>query len=336
MSSSAAFLNPTQAARRLGVSSKALRLYEQRGLLLPTRSEAGWRAYGPEAMAQASEIVALRQLGLSLAQVGRVLGGEPDDLAMALAAHQATLEGQSRQVGEALVRVRALRADLAAGKVPGAHALVALLAEGRSPAVGFALPWPWGGEWFELGVLQPLSFIVGPLGSGKTRLAMRLAEELPDAVFSGLDRIDQVVDDPDDGVRGVLDRLLADGANPSPALHAVARMLAGSERQVTVVDLIENGLDAASQRAVGDFLRQRSPQLPPILVMTRSTAVLDLASVGPATALLLCLANHNPPLLVPPYPGTQGYETLAGCLASPEVRARSAGVVVTLPSAAVG
>ena len=66
MNSSAPFLNASEAASRLGVSAKALRLYEQRGLLAPLRSAAGWRAYGPDEMSRAREIVALRALGFSL------------------------------------------------------------------------------------------------------------------------------------------------------------------------------------------------------------------------------------------------------------------------------
>ena len=76
VSSSAQFLNPSEAAKRLGVSVKALRLYEQRGLITPIRTAAGWRAYGPDEMARAAEIAALRALGLSLAQVARVLQGD--------------------------------------------------------------------------------------------------------------------------------------------------------------------------------------------------------------------------------------------------------------------
>jgi DNA-binding transcriptional MerR regulator len=84
----AQFLNPSEAAKRLGVSAKALRLYEQRGLIAPIRTDAGWRAYGPAEMARAAEIVALRALGLSLAQVARVLAGDSQELEPALAAHQ--------------------------------------------------------------------------------------------------------------------------------------------------------------------------------------------------------------------------------------------------------
>ena len=97
MSGSTEFLNPSEAARRLGVSAKALRLYEQRGLITPVRTAAGWRAYGPDEMARAAEIVALRALGLSLAQVARVLKGDSQGLEPALAAHQAVLEGRLRR-----------------------------------------------------------------------------------------------------------------------------------------------------------------------------------------------------------------------------------------------
>ena len=63
------------------------------------------------------------------------------------------------------------------------------------------------------------------------------------------------------------------------------------------------------------------------MMLTRSTAILDLAAVGPDEAVLFCPANHSPPFLVPPHPGAPGYEAVESCLASPEVRARSEGVV---------
>jgi DNA-binding transcriptional MerR regulator len=118
VSSAAQFFSPSEAAKRLGVSTKALRLYEQRGLVAPIRTAAGWRAYGPGEMARASEIAALRALGLSLAQVARVLGGNPQDLEPALAAHQERLEEQVRQSAGAIEKVRRLRADLAQGQAP--------------------------------------------------------------------------------------------------------------------------------------------------------------------------------------------------------------------------
>ncbi len=75
---------PAQASAALGVSAKALRLYEQHGLLTPDRTRTGWRTYDAGVMARAAEIVALRSLGLSLAQVARVLDGNPRDLDLGL------------------------------------------------------------------------------------------------------------------------------------------------------------------------------------------------------------------------------------------------------------
>ncbi|MGC1578902.1 MAG: MerR family transcriptional regulator, partial [Beijerinckiaceae bacterium] len=95
MAPSARFLSPSEAARRLGISVKALRLYEERGLLAPVRSAAGWRAYGPREMARATEIVALRDLGLTLAQVARVLGDDAFGLEPVLLAQEARLEGEA-------------------------------------------------------------------------------------------------------------------------------------------------------------------------------------------------------------------------------------------------
>jgi DNA-binding transcriptional MerR regulator len=178
------FLNSSEAAKRLGVSAKALRLYEQHGLVAPSRTLAGWRAYGPEQMARAAEIVALRRLGLSLAQIARALGGEVTSLEPALAAHQGTLEDQIRELVGTVEKVRGMRADLVRGQAPATGELARLLQLSAELAVTFELPWPWGGEPFELRDIRPLTYIIGPLGSGKTRLARCLAETLPNAPSS--------------------------------------------------------------------------------------------------------------------------------------------------------
>ena len=188
MNSSAQFLNPSEAAKRLGVSTKALRLYELRGLIAPLRTAAGWRTYGPGEMARASEVVALRALGLSLTQVAGVVNGDAESLEPALSAHQSMLENRSRQLSDTMEKVRRLRADLRRGQMPATGEILHLLRPAPGVHVTFNLPWPWGGELFELREIRPLNYIIGPLGSGKTRLAIRLAEALPNAAFLGLDR----------------------------------------------------------------------------------------------------------------------------------------------------
>ncbi len=344
MSSSAQFLNPSAAAQRLGVSAKALRLYEQHGLINPRRTAAGWRAYGPEVMARAAEIVTLRTLGLSLSQVARVLGDDPQGLEPALAAHQATLEGRIRQLAGAVEKVRDIRAGLAQGKSPTAGELVRLLGPTAGFSVAFDLPWPWGGERFELSEVRPLNYIIGPLGSGKTRLAKRLAETLPDAVFLGLDRLEhggaaaRAQLDADPALQSRADQTLAwlveDGAAASEALVALLVGLESEGAAVVVVDMVEQGLDQAAQQALIAHLRRRGSGARPLFLLTRSCAILDLAAVGAEEAIIFCPANHSPPISVAPYPGAPGYEAVATCLASPEVRARTEGVIAWRPQVA--
>lgn len=341
MTASARVLTPLEAASRLGVSSKALRVYEQRGLLAPVRTEAGWRTYGPYEMARAAEIVALRALGLSLAQVSNVLDGAPQILEAALETHQVALEDQARQLAEKIDRVHGLRADLARGQKPAPDDLVAMTSS-ATPAVSFDLPWPWGGERLILHDVTPLTYITGPLGSGKTQLANRIAGALPGGSFLGLDRLEgsgperQMKEDPALAARveRAITALVEDGATGSLALTAFLCALEADTSSAMVVDLIEQGLDQASQEALIDFLRFRPSGARPLFLLTRSSAILDMTDVGPRETILLCPANHSPPIRVVPVPGSTGHEAASTCLASPEVRARTEGVVAFQPKRA--
>jgi len=92
-------------------------------------------------MARAAEIVTLRTLGLSLSQIARVLGDDPQGLEPALAAHQATLEGRIRQLA-ARSRRSVTSGQSRAGQVPDSWRLVRLLGP-TGFSVAFDLPWPW-------------------------------------------------------------------------------------------------------------------------------------------------------------------------------------------------
>lgn len=335
-------LSPSEAAQQLGVSAKALRLYEERGLLCPARTEAGWRAYGPREMGRAKQIVALRGLGFSLAQVARVLGGNHEGLEPALAEHQAALENRVSEAVSAVERVRRLRSDIAQSRPPTIGELAHLVEPATEPVAAFDLPWPWGGERFELRNVRALNFIVGPLGSGKTRFARRLAEELPSAAFLGLDRLNESADaaqarmvaDPALGtrVRAALAWLVDDGASATDALLA---LLVGLEdgAGTLIVDMVEQELGEATQLALIAWLRRRGSLGRPLFLMTRSSAILDLAEAGAGEAIIFCPANHSLPVQVAPYPGSPGYEAVATCLASPAVRSRTEGMIAWLPKA---
>jgi hypothetical protein len=181
------------------------------------------------------------------------------------------------------------------------------------------------------------------LGSGKTRLARRLAETLPGAAFIGLERLEEVAAmrarlDADPALKSRVDRTLAwlmeDGATLSKALPPLVIELETEGPAVLVVDMVEQGLDQPTQEALMAHLHRREAQRRPLFLLTRSCAILDLGIVGPDEAILYCPANHSPPIRVAPYPGSPGYEALATCLASPVVRARTAGVIAWRPGVA--
>lgn len=341
MTCSARYLNPSEAAARLRVSPKALRLYEQRGLLTSVRTAAGWRTYGPTEMERAGEIIALRNLGLSLRQIKRVLLGESSDLDHALVVQQKTLEVQARWVTAAADKIHTLRKDLAAGRIPAAAQLVQLNAKPQPKPVTFNLPWPWDGEAFELSGINSITYIIGPLGSGKTRFARAIAAALPDAAFIGLDRLTGIESDaqpmpaPSQAAQleSVLSWLYDDGATASPALHALIAAMLSSDAAVLVIDMVEQGLDQATQEALSAYIRHRREDHRPLFLLTRSSSILDLEDVGRNETIILCPANHSPPSVVAPYPGSPGYEAVATCLASPEVRARTEGVIAFRPPA---
>jgi DNA-binding transcriptional MerR regulator len=291
-------------------------------------------------MQRAFEVVALRALGLSLAQVARALDGDDECLAGALATHQTILEAEIRQRAAAIQKVQALRSALERGDVSKPAEIGQLLATSRDSELEFTLPWPWGGERFALTTIRPITYIVGPLGSGKTILAQCIAANLPKAVFLGLDRLedDDIAakrrrSDPDWAARidHAIAWLIEDGATPSKALTALLAVLEARAKTVLVVDMVEQGLDLASQEALSAYLRRRGSAARPLFLMTRSNAILDLAAIGPHEAILYCPANHSPPIEVEPVPGASGYEALATCLASPEVRARTEGVIAWRP-----
>jgi MerR family transcriptional regulator, heat shock protein HspR len=61
------------AAEVTGVNPQMLRVYEQKGLLEPHRTDGGTRRYSSEELDRIGEITALLAAGLNLAGVGQVL-----------------------------------------------------------------------------------------------------------------------------------------------------------------------------------------------------------------------------------------------------------------------
>jgi DNA-binding transcriptional MerR regulator len=112
-------LSPAETAKRFGISIKALRLYEQHGLLKPSRAANGstgapWRVYGSDQLARLHQILALKRLGLSLGQIGELLVCQ-DALEPILAVQERVLSEERERITRALTLIRKARAKLASG-----------------------------------------------------------------------------------------------------------------------------------------------------------------------------------------------------------------------------
>ncbi|ACI98438.1 MerR family transcriptional regulator [Rhodospirillum centenum] len=118
-----------ETAALLGVTAKALRVYERHGLVTPVRTGAGYRTYGPDQMRRLHQVLALRSLGLPLARIGRCLAGLGDDLGPILEAQEKDLRQRLGALESALALVARARERLAAGRPLSMDDLVTLTRE---------------------------------------------------------------------------------------------------------------------------------------------------------------------------------------------------------------
>jgi MerR family transcriptional regulator, thiopeptide resistance regulator len=126
-------LSPAETAKRFGISIKALRLYEQHGLLKPLRAANGstgaaWRVYGSDQIARLHQILALKRLGLSLGQIGELLAGA-GALDPILAVQERVLAKDRERITRALTLIRKARTKLASGAILSIDDLATLTQE---------------------------------------------------------------------------------------------------------------------------------------------------------------------------------------------------------------
>jgi DNA-binding transcriptional MerR regulator len=130
-------LSAAECAARIGLTVRALRVYERRGLIAPKRTEKGWRLYGAAEITRLHEILALKQLGLSLARIGELLEGRANDLDRALAMQEAALSALRNRVERGLSLVAASRARLRHGETLSVAELVTLAKEMQMTELSF-------------------------------------------------------------------------------------------------------------------------------------------------------------------------------------------------------
>ena len=114
-------------ARELGVTTKALRFYEERGLLpRPARVANGYREFGPEDVARLRVLVGLRRLDVPLDEAAELAGlcadGQcervADGVRSAIAVRRAQIARRSSELAGLDAELARLDAALAGGAPP--------------------------------------------------------------------------------------------------------------------------------------------------------------------------------------------------------------------------
>ncbi|MEN3541193.1 MerR family transcriptional regulator [Microbispora sp. ZYX-F-249] len=223
-----------ELARRTGLTVKAVRFYSDCGIVPPTgRSPAGYRLYDTGAAARLDLVRTLRDLGIGLPAIRRVVDGELS-LAQVAAAHAEALAVQIR-----VLRLRRAVATAVARRGPTPeemnlmHRLARLSEDERQRLTG-----------------DFLDFVFGGLDADLAGIRRTMTPELPDdpedEQIEAWIELAELVRDPEFGalMRRLAEQHLADRANadgPRPDAVAIVRD--------QVAPALAAGVDSASPQA---------------------------------------------------------------------------------------
>lgn len=238
-----------ELARRSGLPVRTLRFYADAGVLPEAaRSEAGYRLFGPDAVARARLLRTLRELGVGLAGIQRVLAAEMS-LPELAGRHVRALDAQIRALRLQRAVLAAVVQSTDAEELQRMTDLTSLTAGERRRIVDDYLEAVFGDE-------------AGPVGD---KIAMG-APELPDdptpEQVTAWAEVAQLLRDPDfiAASRRMAQRASAEGAQPDAAQFG-----AGQAIGELAGPALRAGIDPASPagRQVVERIEARTPGTPP-------------------------------------------------------------------------
>ena len=119
-----------EVVRRTGLTSRALRFYEARGLVAPLRTHTGRRLYGPAELERIAQILALKRAGLSLAQIQRLTASRTLDLGRLINAQLEALADREAEIAEARKLLLAVKSRIDRGEPVDAATFCSLIRNG--------------------------------------------------------------------------------------------------------------------------------------------------------------------------------------------------------------
>lgn len=112
-------LTPAEVKQRLGLTTKALRLYGEKGLIHPQRKASGWRVFSQDDLSRLYQIKVLRNFGFSLDQIATLLnarGRRAQGLASIVRLQADALHQEQARVAAALELLRSAQQMLNQGQ----------------------------------------------------------------------------------------------------------------------------------------------------------------------------------------------------------------------------
>ena len=120
-------LDISEVCRRTGLTSRALRFYEARGLVAPLRTYSGRRLYGPGELERLNLIVALKRAGLTLSQIAKLTGSGALNLEQLIDAQLAAIAERKAELKEAESLLRTVKSRIDRGEPVDAATFCSLI-----------------------------------------------------------------------------------------------------------------------------------------------------------------------------------------------------------------
>lgn len=116
-----------EVARQTGLTTRALRFYEGRGLIRPLRTNSGRRLYARADLERLAAIVALKRAGFSLTRIGELLAGRRTDLGRLVGAQLEELDLRLAELADTRSLLLNLQSRISAGEPVDVATLCSLI-----------------------------------------------------------------------------------------------------------------------------------------------------------------------------------------------------------------
>lgn len=128
----AALLDIAEVAAQTGLTPRALRYYEARGLVQPQRQPNGWRLYGSAELERLHAITALKRAGFTLAQIRGVIEGRLPLLGRLVEAHLHELDARAASLAETRRLLVTVKSRIDRGEPLDVATLCSLIRQGHT------------------------------------------------------------------------------------------------------------------------------------------------------------------------------------------------------------